>query len=201
MRAIPSPQKSPTKLVRGGKIILAFDIGIKNMAYCLLRVGKGLDHLTCCSGETHLEVLDMDKFTIGEWGTAQPKLVQTLCQTLSNRNFYKPDVVVIENQLAHSSTMRILQFALQSYFLGRWEDMEVRFQDGDCKLKLCNTDEIKAEKKAGKNKYRVNKKFALAQAKEELKCTVWSAFLDDKKKGDDLADAYLHGAFYARFRL
>lgn len=193
-----------TSLVR--KTVLAFDVGIKNMAFCLLRTGEGQTDRTVVLGAgdklAKVEVLQLGRFSIGEWGTAQQKLVLTLCTKLNDMVFERvPDAIVVENQVASSSTLRILQFALQSYFHGRYSAVPVRFQDGDCKLKLCDLEAIKEEKSAGKNKYRLNKKYATLRTMADMRGTVWEKNMSGTQKGDDMADAYLHALFFAQYRL
>lgn len=184
------------------KTVLAFDIGIKNMAMCLLRSGKGKDERTVVREEVTCEVLDLKKFSIGEWGTSQQKLVLSMCDKLNDMMYeHVPDAIVIENQLASCSTLRILQFALQSYFHGRYSEIPVRFQDGECKLKMCDQDALNAEKRNGKNKYRMNKKYALLQAQADLAETQWRSMVNDLKKADDIADAYLHALFFLKHRM
>ena len=135
------------------KTVLAFDIGIKNMAMCLLRSGAGKEERTVRRPDITCEVLDVRRFSIGEWGNSQQKLVLAMCEKLNDLVYEKvPDVIVIENQLASCSTLRILQFALQSYFHGRYSEIPVRFQDGDCKLKMCDEAALREEKNNGKNK-------------------------------------------------
>lgn len=179
------------------RTVLAFDVGIKNMAYCMIREGPDPQNLnTFVYNEKPYEVVQLEKFSIGDWGTNAQKLVRRLCEELNNRPLDTPDVIVIENQLAQSSTLRILQFALQSYFMGRWTAMEVRFQDGDCKLKCCDLEKLREEHKEGKNKYRLNKKYAALKANELLKNTRYGQILSKEEKADDKADAMLHALYY-----
>jgi hypothetical protein len=185
------------------RTVLAFDVGVKNMAYCVLRE-HSVTNSALQNGfqynNRQFEILKLEKFSIGEWGTNTPKLVHTLCNRLSDIYFDTPDVVVIEKQVAQCSTLRILQFCLQSYFMGRWDAMSVKFQDGDSKLKLCDQDKLAEEKLTKKNKYRVNKKFALLRANEVLKHTQVGSQLINEKKGDDLADAFLHALYYSVYK-
>ncbi len=184
--------------------VLAFDVGIKNMAMCLMRSGAGEPDRgrTVERPELTFEVLDLKKFSVGEWGTSQQKLVLTMCNKLNDMAFERvPDYVVIENQLANCSTLRVLQFALQSYFHGRYSAIPVRFQDGECKLKMCDQEALNEEKREGKNKYRTNKKYALLQAQADLEGTCWRALVTESKKADDLADAYLHALFFLKHRV
>lgn len=186
------------------KTVLAFDVGIKNMAYCLLRTGSGLAERSVKREDGEYEVLQLEKFAIGEWGTAQQRLVCSLGNKLNDIAFQRvPDAIVIENQVASSSTLKILQFALQAYFIARYSEVPVRFQDGECKLRMCDEQAtLTHEKKKcdSKAKYRLNKKYAQEQARKDLAGTVWENKLH-QLKADDLADAYLHAAFFARHRV
>lgn len=184
------------------KTVLAFDVGIKNMAFCLMRNGEGKEERTVRRPELTFEVLDLQKFSIGEWGTSQQKLVLTMCNKLNDMVYEKtPDYIVVETQMASCSTLRILQFALQSYFHGRYSAVPVRFQEGEHKLKMCDQDALNEAKRSGKNKYRTNKKFALLQAKADLEHTCWHSAVADTKKADDIADAYLHALFFLKHRV
>lgn len=183
--------------------VLGVDIGIRNMAYCLVRTGRGDAGRTVERADgVCVEVLQMECFSVGVFGSPQQRLVLGMCERLNATTFVcAPDAIVIENQLASSTTLRTLQFAMQGYFHSRYRGVPVRFQGGECKMQMCDTAAVAAAKLSGRSKYRTNKKFALEQARRDFEGTVWQTGMDSVRKNDDLADAYLHALFYTEHRL
>lgn len=85
------------------KTILSFDVGYRNLAYCLASVTD-------------------DQFTIKKYGLKDFGKVRSVCQLVPNlitflRNTFTDcnwDYVVIENQVG--SKLRSIQFVIQTYF-------------------------------------------------------------------------------------
>jgi hypothetical protein len=161
-------------------LILSFDVGIKNLAYCLIDSDKNIldwDVLNCESSNTTLtmiEKLDSLDYLLGA------------------------DIILIEKQPAFNPKMRIISNALFVYFTIRIlheqeRKAKILFYSAKYKLRCCD---VKFEFKV-KSKYSKNKKLAVEHTKILLK-THQEFFLKHKKK-DDLADCFLQGLSYINF--
>jgi hypothetical protein len=177
------------------KKVLAIDIGIKNMALCILEK----DSLDCTFHYQKVPycIHVLDKFSIGEWGNSADVLVKRMTEmfhtSLVDRHV---DAIVIEKQVSQNATLRQLQFALQGYFYGKYGTSKVvAFQSGLDKLKLCDQQLLEAERKRLKSSYRANKCVAQTTCIELLKETSFLPLVQHKK-GDDVSDALLHALYY-----
>lgn len=180
-------------------MILAIDVGIKNMAYCYLkRTDK--DTSDFFFEDKGYKIFALDKISLGEWGHSTEKLVSKLSEQFHDvlDTHGRPDVLVIEKQLAQSSTLRQLQFCIQSFVLGKYPfSPKVVFQSGKDKLRLCDQIDLYNERSRLKSGYRANKIVGQRTAESILEQCEWSCKLADNKKSDDLSDAFLHALFYA----
>jgi hypothetical protein len=168
--------------------ILAFDIGIRNMAYCLLLDG---------------DVIKLGKFAVGIYENKKGKVAQYISELARCVTRYmdpvRPDVIIIEMQIA--KTMEILQYCVQACLEMKYGPVPVIYQPGDYKLAvdvhLWHEYKMRRNNTKRDRRYAMNKAFAIRLAKEYL---VGTPFLREVSgtKGDDCADAYLHALYHHR---
>tara|TARA_B100000287_G_C20614206_1_gene773331 strand:+ start:456 stop:977 length:522 start_codon:yes stop_codon:yes gene_type:complete len=161
-------------------IILSFDIGIKNLAYCMLDSDKCiLDwNVLDCSGEN--------------------ETLRVIQEIDSLEYLTEADIVLLEKQPSFNPKMRNISTALYVYFILRIQhelnkNCKVIFYPAKYKLKCCDT---KIEHKS-KDKYRQNKNLGIVHTRELLNSH--QNFFDKHKKKDDLADCYLQAMSYIKF--
>lgn len=178
-------------------IILSFDIGIKNLAYCQLdTVSKDildwfiLDCSCKNNDDTMLEVIN---------------------QLESVPNLLESDIILLEKQPSFNPKMRIISTALYVYFTLRisyenQKNIKILFYSAKNKLKVCNSSECvkilenkNMKAKTAKDKrmnYSCNKKAAIEQTRHDLINSGFLSYFDKSKKKDDLADSYLQAIAY-----
>ena len=174
-------------------IILSFDVGIKNLAYC---------------------IIDNDKYIL-DWNIIDcsvgknENVIYKLINELDNLpHLLDSDIILIEKQPSFNPIMRIIGTALFVYFtlricneLGR-SKIKILNYSAKYKLHLCNeTESLKKNNniKNKKKKYYNNKKAAIEHTTfllgEEQNKEYYNYFQKSKKK-DDLADCYLQALSY-----
>jgi hypothetical protein len=188
-------------------IILSFDVGIKNLAYCQI------DSLTKDILDWH--IIDC---SVPKNGNVIVKLIEEL---ESITNLLDSDTILIEKQPSLNPQMRIISTAIYVYFTLRLNyekgtKTKILYYSAKNKLKLCNDTESLQNKqeeksdgtlkgKKGKRKsYYYNKKAAIEQTKIFIEnkiesnsfYTKYVVFFNNSKKKDDLADSYLQGIAY-----
>jgi hypothetical protein len=177
--------------------ILSFDVGIKNLSYCLI-----------CDEE----IIDWDLISLQEeddkskkgksLSEVTPKLFRLLKEKFEHHII---DHVVIENQpVMKNPTMKSIQMLIYSYFYYlKTIDLipidSVEFIGASTKVKLAEnilkSKEIEFEK--GTNKYKYNKAISIKCVIELLQSnSSLLEFFNDHKKKDDLADCYLLALVY-----
>lgn len=162
-------------------IILSFDIGIKNLAYCLI------------DGEDK-SILDWDVLDCS--GSNE---TLSVIKTLDNLEYLlDADTVLLEKQPSFNPKMRNISTALYVYFTIRIQHEQNRhcnimFYPAKYKLKCSNT-QIEHKSKC---KYRQNKNLGIVHTRELIK--THQEFFEKHKKKDDLADSYLQGISYINF--
>jgi len=162
-------------------IILSFDIGIKNLAYCMIDT------------ETN-DILDWNILDCS--GTNE---TLTVIKTLDEINYIlEADIILLEKQPSFNPKMRNISTALYVYFTLRIQHeknalCKIMFYQPKYKLMCSNT---KIEHKT-KNKYLQNKKLGIEHTRELIK--THQDFFEKHKKKDDLADCYLQAISYTKF--
>jgi len=187
--------------------ILSFDVGIVNLAYCILENGKIL----------HWEIIERSKkgssFTAHIASSGIAELYLTLITQLDQRpHLLDVDTVLIEKQPSFNPKMRIIAGCLQTYFYIRGvvdktqsKIGRVEFFSPKHKLKCYDGPEIDISRngKIVKGKYAQTKKMGIAIARfklQENNETQQLLVFENSKKKDDLSDCYLQALTYILFK-
>ena len=134
-------------------LILSFDIGIKNLAYCLI---------------------DSDDNVILDWNIIDcsgKNEILTAIQELDSLNYLlEADIVLLEKQPSFNPKMRTMSTALYVYFILRIQHeqnkmVKILFYAAKYKLKCCD---LQIEHKS-KDKYRQNKNLGIAHTRHLIK--------------------------------
>jgi len=192
--------------------ILSFDVGIKNLAYCIFNS----DTLKI----VEWDIIDLNvegfsgKIPSGLYNSTA-KAANDIHITLIKRLDTLPillevDYIVIEKQPSFNPKMRIIGGCLQSYFYIRGivdrticPIKSIEFFSPKHKLKCYTGPELHLESKV-KSKYAQTKKMGILIAKKKLEefdenVTFIEKFETSKKK-DDLADCYLQAITFCIFK-
>jgi hypothetical protein len=189
--------------------ILSFDVGIVNLAYCIIET-EPVKIL-------NWEIIELGKkgnsFTAHITTSGISELYITLINKLDERPFLlNVDVVLIEKQPSFNPKMRIIAGCLQTYFYIRGvvdavdKIKSVEFFSPKNKLKCYDGPELDISSKNGKivkGKYAQTKKMGIAIARsklEEYSETDKLTFFENSKKKDDLSDCYLQALTYMLFK-
>lgn len=181
--------------------IVAFDVGIRNFAFCVL------DYHTATKTKTvrQLEVVDLGCAKSNKQG-AIDGCIDLLDDIVFQRlDLAKKTVVLIEQQM--TATMKAIQVAINVFFkmTARYHSMDVTTKYLSAKHKLAlmakypefSMDDVKLEN----TKYKQNKtdavRFGLWMLKEKLEDHEHHAKVQAMKKKDDACDALLHAIYYA----
>ncbi len=193
-------------------MILSFDIGIKNLAYCLMYKDNAIDN------NNNIKVIDWGIIQLIEDGVKCKEVsLDTITNVLYNKLqeiFIDHDIteVLLENQpVLKNPVMKSIQIILYSFFqyekviMGRDINL-IKFINASNKLKLGkNLSEINNSEDIIKikSKYTKNKKLAIIYTNYFLKDRLivedyekYNDIFNNHKKKDDLADAFLQGLYY-----
>lgn len=193
-------------------MILSFDIGIKNLAYCLMYKDNAIDN------NNNIKVIDWGIIQLIEDGVKCKEVsLDTITNVLYNKLqeiFIDHDIteVLLENQpVLKNPVMKSIQIILYSFFqyekvlMGRDINL-IKFINASNKLKLGkNLSEINNSEDIVKikSKYTKNKKLAIIYTNYFLKDRLivedyikYNEIFNKHKKKDDLADAFLQGLYY-----
>jgi len=189
--------------------VLSFDVGIVNLAYCILDSETNII--------THWEIIELTKkgntFSAHIASSGIAELYLTLINELDKRpHVLETNVVVIEKQPSFNPKMRIVAGCLQTYFYIRGvvdrptnPISSVEFFSPKHKLKCYDGPalDISRNGKIVKGKYAQTKKMGIEIARvklEEYNQTTWVDFFEKNKKKDDLSDCYLQALTYLLFK-
>lgn len=184
------------------KQIISFDIGIKNMAYCIMQVNddktiffKHLEVVNLNAGKNIQDIIDSTIEFLDEIINNQTKIDTNI-----------PLIILIESQM--TSIMRCIQTTINTYFkvIEKYEGMQIitKYLSAKHKLNLLNNykDNYIAipAKKEPTNKYKKNKLDSINFAKWLLETKYrndnFLNYYNNIKKKDDVSDAFLMCVYY-----
>jgi hypothetical protein len=195
-------------------MILSFDIGIKNLSYCLVKSELNNDNIN------KIEIIDWDIINILK---DNEKVKSINIDELSKRLYIKLsevfkdkefDIVLLENQpVLKNPVMKSVQMLIYGFFLYQKTNLIkniklIKLINASNKLKigLLLNNEFKELKKIIDNKdyntklkYSINKKKAVDYTLlylDYLKLNNYKDFFNLHKKKDDLADSFLQSIYY-----
>lgn len=197
-------------------IIIGWDIGIKNLAYCIFKFNEETEKITIVDWN----IIDLRTETQIKNGKKCAKiclkdLSRALYENLeNNKNFKKFDYIIIENQpVLKNPTMKSVQMILYSYFafksvkVKEFKDLILMNASNKLKVytkKIENNETLNKINKI-KSKYTRNKKLSilhtellLSEILEKKKYEEWLEFFSSNKKKDDLADSFLMNLFFLK---
>ena len=193
-------------------MILSFDIGIKNLAYCLMYKDNTIDN------NNNIKIINWDIIQLIEddvkcKGVSLDAITNVLYNKLQEI-FLDYDIteVLLENQpVLKNPVMKSIQIILYSFFqyekvlMGRDINL-IKFINASNKLKLGkNLSEINNSEDIVKikSKYTKNKKLAIIYTNHFLQERLieedyikYNEIFNKHKKKDDLSDAFLQGLYY-----
>ena len=192
--------------------ILSFDVGIVNLAYCII---ESLPEPKII----HWEIIELAKrgntFSAHITTSGVSEIYLTLINQLDIRpHLLNIDLVLIEKQPSFNPKMRIIAGCLQTYFYIRGvvdkKDTPIKsveFFSPKHKLKCYTGPEIDISSKNGKmvkGKYAQTKKMGVEIARRKLEeyneTREFTELFESSKKRDDLSDCYLQALTYLTFK-
>lgn len=181
--------------------VLAWDVGIINLAYCILD-----------QTESGLQVIEWKVITFieGDYRKISPEnlriaLIKKLDETRDK--FLDVDIVLVENQpVLKNPTMKSISSCIFDYFLirGKIDSQNIKsviFTSPVNKLRLniLDKEDIEKLKTTTKSKYTLNKKIAVQTCTKMLTTLSCSDnIFESSKKKDDLADCLLLAYHYCQ---
>ena len=189
-------------------IYISFDIGVKNLALCILKQEKDevsiIDWRVICLADSKKQFKGMD--LISDVVYAE---LDNIIGDLQGIQINFIDKVIIENQPSNlNGVMKIIQMLIYGYFslLKHWDQKvgEVILINAVHKLQNhsyvpSSKEVIKTEKIGRRDKYKLNKQDSIEICKYYIKDDVklMNLFASNKKK-DDLADTCIQTISYIR---
>lgn len=193
-------------------VVLSFDIGIKNLAYCLFQYDPSYDFSFKIIDWNILDISIDEKKNVMD--CQSDKLFHTLHETFGNKEIHH---VVIENQpVLKNPVMKSVQIMVYSYFkMARMLQEEIQtvcMVNAGNKLKFAfntiqpflikETDEFNDIPTSinPKNKYKETKNASIQYVRALLSTKNQNeqiTYFDNFKKKDDLADTLLQGLYYS----
>ena len=192
-------------------IYISFDIGIKNLALCILK--KTDEEITILDWRI-ISLADKKKDIKGIDDIAERIYMEldNIIGYLKEREINEIDYVLIENQPSNlNGMMKTIQYIIYCYFslLKYWDKIieNVVIVNASLKTKTheykpdiqIKMDETKNSKGFRRDKYKMNKQTSIEICKNYIKdneglCEIF----DNNKKKDDLCDACLQAVAYIR---
>lgn len=182
--------------------IISFDIGIKNLAFCVLQV----------TAPNNVTIKSWDILDVSKQGSVKAYDIYAVSSSLFDAlsdTFPVIDgktTVVIENQpCMKNPIMKSLQIMVYSYFCLRGKDMNadvvIKLMSAANKLKVKHKDQVSEAAMNEANKYKKNKKCSVDITGYYLKNVLnvdahIQSLFDASKKKDDLADSFLQAIYF-----
>ncbi len=181
--------------------ILSFDIGLKNLAYCICNF---ID-----------DTVNIERWSVECLSTSKkPIPLDELNKRIihffdSNPEFLKVDQVLIEQQPTKNPLMKNISIMIHTYFIIRGivdkainnsDITRVLFFSPKNKLKIYDGPEIICTLKS---RYSQRKKIGIIQTRyfiDKLNLTEYTELFEKSKKKDDLADSFLQALCYFKLK-
>jgi hypothetical protein len=188
--------------------ILSFDVGIVNLAYCIIESIPEPKIL-------HWEIITIpnDKKFTAHNSSISDIYINLIKELDSRPILLDTEIVLIEKQPSFNPKMRIIAGCLQTYFYIRGvvdrtpAIKSVEFFSPKNKLKCYTGPELDISSKNGKivkGKYAQTKKMGVMIARSKLneysETKEKMDFFENNKKKDDLSDCYLQALTYIDFK-
>ena len=186
---------------------LSFDIGIKNLAYCLLEVDDSIEY-------RNIKILEWGVMDLARGQKVKELNLMTIhsrmIESLNDCDFLNSnadiDTAILENQpCLMNPTMKSVQILLFASLWMRKEDGVIdigQMAMFSARNKLEAYDGPEIDLSHIKTKYTRTKKLSIAYTKYMLEQSDQSPemkeLFENSKKKDDLADAYLQGLTYIK---
>ena len=186
---------------------LSFDIGIKNLAYCLLEVDDSIEYRS-------IKILEWGVMDLAQGQKVKELSLMTIhsrmIEALNDCDFLNSnadiDTAILENQpCLMNPTMKSVQMLLFASLWMRKEDGVIdigKMAMFSARNKLEAYDGPEIDMSHIKTKYTRTKKLSVAYTKYMLEqseqSTDMKELFENSKKKDDLADAYLQGLTYIK---
>jgi len=186
---------------------LSFDIGIKNLAYCLLEVDDSIEYRS-------IKILEWGVMDLARGQKVKELNLMTIhsrmIESLNDCDFLNSnadiDTAILENQpCLMNPTMKSVQILLFASLWMRKEDGVIdigQMAMFSARNKLEAYDGPEIDMSHIKTKYTRTKKLSIAYTKYMLEQSDQSPemkeLFENSKKKDDLADAYLQGLTYIK---
>lgn len=198
-------------------IYISFDIGVKNLALCIIKKNDIAD------SQNTLEIIDWRIIALAD-SKKEIKGIEDIAERiymnmdnivgdLKSKNINSIDYVLIENQPSNlNGIMKTIQHIIYGYFsLIKFWDKEVghvilinaslKTKHHNYVINIANTnpDEPKNKKGFRKDKYKNNKLLSIELCKEYISEDEYlKKLFNENKKKDDLSDACLQAISYIR---
>lgn len=171
-------------------LVLSFDIGIKNLAYCLM------EYLPR-QKENNFFILDWNVLDCSENEINGNNIIRTMVNKLDQLKYlYEVEIILIEKQPSFNPKMRVINSCILMYYTIRTIENEIKCKiinySPKHKLHCCD---LKVESKL-KSKYQRTKKTGIEHTRFLLKNNNWIKYFESNNKKDDLSDCFLQGLSY-----
>lgn len=193
-------------------IYISFDIGVKNLALCILKKTNKieiLDWRIISIADSKKELKGIDDISERVYYE-----MDNIVGFIKENGYEKIDYVLIENQPSNlNGVMKTIQHIIYNYFslIKHWDNevenvvlvnasLKTKTHDYTPDIKLADDIScVKNSRNFKKNKYQYNKKLSIAICENYIKnnSNLIDLFKNNKKK-DDLSDACLQAVSYIR---
>ena len=178
-------EASSAMQVTSNNLVASFDIGVKNLAVCVLeRHDRGVHTIH------HWQLIDLETKVLREASRAVVDKLDDIPLLLTVGS------VALEAQTANNGPMKIISHSLATYFKCRAPQAGVSFVSPRNKLTVYDGPPVEV---TASTNYQRNKKMAVIMCRQMLQTSGQQehlALYESTKKKDDLADSFLQGVYF-----